>query len=68
MREVMACQSGAAAQRTRDRGGSVGGYIGIGSHPDLNEKSSAVFESPKLGVWRSVVLGLAFFGAMAGTL
>jgi hypothetical protein len=68
MREVMACQSGAAAQMKRDKGGSASGYIGIGSHPDLSEKSSAVFEVPKLGVWRWVVLGLAFFGAMAGTL
>lgn len=68
MREVMACQSGAAAQMKRDKGGSASGYIGIGSHPDLSEKSSAVFEVPKLGVWGWVVLGLAFFGAMAGTL
>jgi hypothetical protein len=71
MRQVMACQSGAAAQKRRDQGGDGSGYIGIGSHPDLNDKSSAgvsVFEGPKAGVWRSVLLGLAFFGAMAGTL
>jgi len=71
MREVMACQSGAAAQKRRDQGGDGTGYIGIGQHPDLNKKESmgvSVFEIPMVGVWRSVVLGLAFFGAMARTL
>lgn len=71
MNKVMACQSGAAAQKRRDQGGDGSGYIGVGSHPDLNDKSSAghsVFEGPRIGVRSSVVLGLAFLGAMAGTL
>lgn len=71
MHRVMACQKGAADQKKRDQGGDGSGWIGLGSHPDQNDKSSAglsVFEDPKLGIWRSVVLALAFFGAMAGTL
>lgn len=71
MNKVMACQRGAAAQKRRDQGGNGTGFLAIGSHPDLRGETSAgisVFESPKVGVWRSVVLGLAFFGAMAGTL
>lgn len=68
---MMACQKGAADERKRDQGGDGSGWIGLGSHPDQNEKSSAglsVFGDSRLGVLRSLMFGLAFFGAMAGTL
>lgn len=69
MREVMACQKGAAEEKRRQQGGDGSGFLSIGSHPDLNDKPSIAavgVESPRLGAWRSVVLGLAIFGAMAG--
>jgi hypothetical protein len=70
MREVMACSRGAADERRREHG-YKSGYLGLGSHPDLGDKSSdgaSAVEGPRIGVWRSMVVGLAFFGAMAGTL
>ena len=70
MRQVMACQSGAGQEKRRQYGVDRTGFLAIGNHPDLYSKSAgmSVHEVPKLGLWKALVLGFAFFGAMAGTL
>lgn len=66
---VQGCVTGAAQERRRS--GSASGYMVLGRHPDLGKSSAAgftVYEAPKMGAWKCAVLGLAFVGAVVGTL